>query len=162
MIQVKKRLLHCIVVWSLFFVSCKSSVEPHPLPDAPVRLTLDLSGADFALREPLATVEIHSPRMADEYVGLGGVVVVHGLQASTGSQYYAYDLACPVEVPGISVVRHTTDPAYEGLVLYRCPSCGSVYELALGIGNPITGAARHPLKQYGTALAGDMLRVFNR
>lgn len=156
--------LSCLMaLWGFFFfVSCGSSSEPHPLPEVPVSLTLDLSSDAYVLREPLATLEVRTPRTIDEHVGIGGIVVVHGIQQGPTPRYYAYDMACPVEVPGISVIEPYSGDEHEGLTLYRCPSCGSVYELALGIGNPISGTARHPLRQYATILSTDILRVLNR
>lgn len=145
-----------------FFVSCGSSPEPHPLPEAPARLTLDLSGEAYVLRAPLGTLEVRSPRTMDERVGVGGIVIVHGIPQGGSSGYYAYDMACPIEAPGLSVIVPYKDNEHEGLILYRCPSCGEVYELGLGIGNPVRGLGRHPLRQYTAILSGELLHISNR
>lgn len=151
------------MVWGILFsFSCSSPPEPHPIPEALVRLSLDLSGEAYRLREPLGSFEVSTPRTMDEHVGVGGIVVVHGIQHGPTPGYYAYDMACPVEAPAISSIIPYTGGAGEGLVLYQCPSCLSVYELALGLGNPISGVARHPLRQYVTVLSGDILYVQNR
>ena len=106
-------------------------------------------------------MEIRTPRTIDERTGIGGIVIVHGIQQEPATRYYAYDMACPVEAPGVSVISRYTGPDHEGLILYRCPSCGSVYELALGIGNPVSGTARHPLRQYPIVMSDNTLRIFN-
>ncbi len=144
-----KRLPYALVVWCLFLFSCDGSREAQsPIPDFPVHITIDRMGEGYPLGEILSSFEILAPRTVGEAVGAGGVVVVHGGYGTGSDAFYAYDLACPVEYPGISVVKRYRGDEHEGLILYRCPNCASVYELALGVGNPIAGPARHTLRQY--------------
>lgn len=91
-----------------------------------------------------------TPIKATDRIGFGGILVYSGFDM----MYYAFDLACPVEVnQKIRVVPNDLGQA-------TCETCGSVYNLSFGIADPIKGPAKETLRRYKTAVQGDLLIVF--
>ena len=88
--------------------------------------------------------------------GFGGVLLIEGMDPinNLGAYPLAYDLACPVERdPDIRVVIDNED-----YVAY-CPECGSIYDVTMAAGNPISGEAakgkyRYGLKRYTVIPSG--------
>ena len=71
-------------------------------------------------------------------VGARGLALVHALERE---EYYAFDLACPVEpYPWVRL-------ELSGLEL-RCPKCASHFDILSGMGRPTSGIARSPLRRY--------------
>lgn len=66
-----------------------------------------------------------------ERMGFGGVYVFH----TYSNNLAAFDLSCPVEASrSAKLVRYGNDKL-------KCNTCGSVYEIGWGVGNPIGGPA---------------------
>lgn len=82
--------------------------------------------------------------------GFGGVLLIEGMDPfnTVGSYPLAYDLACPVErQPDIRVYISNED------YVAVCPECGSVYDVTMAAGYPISGEAaqgkyKYSLKTY--------------
>ena len=74
------------------------------------------------------------------------------------SRYYAYDLACPVEVNPKTKVTPMTDALFR----VKCEECNSEYYVGDGFGMPVAGKSKERLKAYRTALSsnGDILYVY--
>lgn len=95
------------------------------------------------LREPAGF-----PYLERSFTGFGGVLLIGGMDPfSTQTNIpLAYDLACPVERK--QDVRVKIDPStYEAI----CPVCGSVYDITMSGGSPISGPAykdRYGLRRY--------------
>lgn len=137
-------LLVVLLFWSAFS-ACDTPTTEDFYPYAPVFLRLNLYSEARVLVEPFSYYVVKAPRVADEYVGLAGVVVVHGITAaSSGTVYYAYDLACPHELPELVA----TEPMQREEGKVRCPRCGTEYDLMLGTGHPERGEGKIPLKAY--------------
>ncbi|MDO5035965.1 MAG: hypothetical protein Q4D93_03280 [Porphyromonas sp.] len=133
--------------------------EQHVVPYAPVHLILNLYGAEHHLVEPFSLIAITAPRIADEYVGCAGVVVVHGFAASGGElPYFAYDLICPYDLPSV-VATVPREGKGDELLTTKCPKCGSVYDLAMGTGHPTSGPSRYPLQRYRVGSQGEQYIV---
>ncbi len=66
-----------------------------------------------------------------ERMGFGGVYVFH----TYSNNLAAFDLSCPVEASrSAKLVRYGNDKL-------KCNTCGSVYEIGWGVGNPVGGPA---------------------
>lgn len=77
------------------------------------------------------------PYKAGEYTGFGGVMLV----CDPNGEYYAFDLACPVEKNANIRVAYDTESSIAGIV--KCPKCGSTYNIFAG----------------GTAYGGEALKM---
>lgn len=78
--------------------------------------------------------------------GFGGVLLIEGMDPRNdlGTYPLAYDLACPVErQPDIRVKIISTD------YVAVCPECGSVYDVTMAGGAPISGEAATGKYKYG-------------
>ena len=141
-------------------LACSETIEMR-IPVRPVSLELDLTYQDTALNA-IQGWKIYRQQDVDqagEYTGFGGVLVYHGLDASGGDSFYAFDAACPYEASS-SVLIGVDESAVYGI----CPQCGSKFELLNGIGNPVEGPAaqeRFQLKRYQTERTGNTIHVFN-
>lgn len=72
------------------------------------------------------------------YTGFGGVLLIGGMDPFTTETNVplAYDLACPVERRRDVRVRIDPD-SFEAV----CPDCGSVYDVTMAGGSPVSGRA---------------------
>lgn len=75
---------------------------------------------------------------ASDRIGFGGILVVHAYD----DNFYAFDLACPVEADGNIKVGKP-----EGLIC-KCSSCGESYDLTFGLGTPLNHISKQGLKRY--------------
>lgn len=132
---------------SLLALSCDDrAIEieaTHPIPRLPVALRVSLDHEGRELRNPYSLMSYTQATYEGERLGHLGVVVVH----TTAESYAAYDLACPYCWPDRVGTMPSTDSP-KGLVVAECPHCKSCYDLALGVGHPISGPAQYPLLQY--------------
>lgn len=72
------------------------------------------------------------------YTGFGGVLLIGGMDPFTTQTNIplAYDLSCPVERKANIRVEVDTDN-FEA----KCPDCGSVYDVTMAGGSPVSGPA---------------------
>lgn len=88
------------------------------------------------------------PYKVSEATGFGGILIV----CDPNGEYYAYDLACPVECrPEVRVQPDNNNPL-AGMV--KCPKCGSVYNL-FAMGTAAEGEAvkaKYGLRSYFIAV----------
>lgn len=141
----------CLLVASV--TSCSSTTEPNT-PVAPVYILRSLYEADLqALSSPGGMVRLTQPRAIGERLGYGGILLVRSL---VEEQFYAYDLACPHEIPNVIQLEISDLDIF-------CPSCGSHYEVLHGSGAPLSGDARSPLRKYKTQYLSttNQIRVTN-
>jgi hypothetical protein len=138
----------------IIFLSCKEEIHS-PIPYRQVNITLDLNFVDMDLVPVLATKSITQPRVAADFIGFGGILVINGYTTNGEINLFAYDLACTVEAdPDVKVI-----PDYAGKA--RCPRCGAVYVTAYGTGNPET-VAKYPLRSYSVSpIGGNKYRIVN-
>lgn len=124
-----KLLLICLYI---LLSGCEKAKE-HPVPDAPVNISIKVGDADSKILPG----------------GYAGVIVYY---ASPGV-CYAYDACCPYEHNRKAIV----EPA--GL-LGVCNTCGTTFDLTSG-GFPSGGPAKTPLKQYSAHEAYGYIHVRN-
>lgn len=79
------------------------------------------------------------------YTGFGGVLLIGGMDPYSGDTgvTLAYDLACPVEVEQNVRVRINGEN-FNAV----CPVCGSVYDVTMAGGAPVSGPAAAPSARY--------------
>ena len=95
------------------------------------------------------------------YTGFGGVRLIGGMEPfSTQTNVpLAYDLACPVERKANIRVRINNDN-FEAV----CPNCGSVYDVTMAGGSPVSGPAsrdRYSLTRYQCVPSGGGYLITN-
>ncbi len=136
-----------VLLLGLLF-GCNTNTTTIPL--APVQLQVNLLQATN-LTAIGSTESYITPSTGLEYLGYGGILVVHTLS----DNYCAFDLACPYEAQ--QTVRVVVQPDLTA----KCPVCGSVYRIMDGTGWPISGPTRHKLKQYNVYPNGYELNITN-
>jgi len=130
--------------------SCDDSYQSS-IPDYPVNLELNLTSTYPNFNSPNMFELFEKPKIATDRIGFGGVIVYIGMD----NNYYAYDMACPYEAKRtILVYRDST-----GLPQVVCKTCGSIYDVSYGIGNPTSGPAKEVLKRYRAIKQGDILYI---
>lgn len=135
-----KRIFICLVV--LLAMSC-NKVNVSNVPYAPVYFKVHLTGIDHDLVGSLKHKEFTSARSGGERVGFSGIFVVCGHDSKT---YYAYDLCCPHEAKNNIKVT----PSDSGTA--ECPKCGTVFDIAWGVGQPTSGPSEFPLQRYDVTM----------
>lgn len=92
-------------------------------------------------------------------VGFGGILVCSGINLDDAGNtiYYAFDMACPVEVSKDVKVY----PLKNDLGKVACEKCGSVFDVGQGFGYPVSGAAKVSLRHYRATLSGNYLIISN-
>lgn len=134
-------LLHSVtaLVIAVTFSSCSHPSIQDTLPDLPVSYTIDLMSSEGrSIASPQTAILIITPRHQSDLLGVGGLLVCHGLPGEVeGGGYAAYDAQCPLCYPTAGVVRPDYVPAMETLMSATCDKCGAVYDLSLGVGQQI-------------------------
>ena len=139
-----------------FMTSCKDNYVSS-IPDTSVYLNLNIitdseyftfynapgSILTFSTDDAVAT------RPITWRFGYGGLLLVHTI----AGEFHAFDLACPKEAKRTVVVE--ADDA----MFAPCHTCGEVYDISAGIGNPTRGIATENLRRYHTRLTGNYLTV---
>ncbi|WP_171973221.1 Rieske (2Fe-2S) protein [Saccharicrinis aurantiacus] len=68
---------------------------------------------------------------------------------------YAFDLMCPYEKSGTSLVQKQDDDNY------KCPTCGSTYSVMTQYGSLLEGPSKFALKPYRAEMDGNHLIIAN-
>lgn len=140
-----------ILSLTVFLTGCYDNYVSS-IPDYPVRLQLNLTSTYPTFKDnPNTFLIFKTPVQATDRIGFGGVLVYVGFDGN----YYAFDLACPYEAKQNIKVT----PNELGQVV--CETCGTVYDISYGIGNPKTGPSKEILKRYKVSLQGDVLYISN-
>lgn len=148
---------------SLGIVSCGDDYSS-VIPDSPVNLKCDLGRAEnVSLKETGNNKSFIEPKTNQDYLGYGGILIVHSWTPMDASQpYTAYDLSCPVEISRTTQVVPTEDGWFA-----VCPVCHSKFDIGSGMGNPLSGPAYIAKKPLGLRIytvyqEGSILYVRNR
>lgn len=115
----------------------------------------------YVLLEPLGLLYVSGPRTTQDRVGHAGLIIVHA--AGGAVPYSAYDAACPRDWPTLVAVQPVPEQTLEdrALVAVQCPKCRTMYDLTMGVANPISGPGRAPLMQYACRRMDDRLLITN-
>lgn len=166
--QIYKTLLFLTV--TAVFVACEKEGYQTSIPYARVNFSCDMLYAPYsyiqiggqfltARRESSGIIKVsfpgqpgHTENKIGAYVGFGGLILGH----STFGNYYAFDLACPVEANAKTLLQLSKDKPGKA----TCPQCGTVYDLNSG-GFPESGAGKERLATYRIQQNGTKLSVQN-
>ena len=156
-----KRLLFLLLFTCIAF-SCEKEYYT-TIPKYDVNLELWLETRDFELKTNLAYKTITQQRVNLDRLGFGGILVVNGFGGNR-INLYAYDLACPVEVPQIIHVEpdnlSSSTSDIRTAITATCPKCGAVFMIATGTGAPQSGT-KYYLKSYRVIGSGSQFTVIN-
>jgi hypothetical protein len=146
------------ILFLLLFASAAFSCDKQyytSIPNVPVNLDLNLAGLDTKLNAKLAYEIFTKPRVALDQLGYGGILVINGI-GEKQVNLFAYDLACPVEAqPNIRIIPDSTG------ITAHCPKCGTVFNIANGLGDPKSGGTKYFLKSYRVFGSGMQYTVVN-
>ncbi len=137
-----------IFLWllSIIFISCRDKNQLR-IPNLPVFLKLNLTTGYPTFRNNVNDILLFTyPRQGHEredYLGFGGVLVVVGI-GENGTEYFAYDLACPYEKKSKIHIA----PKNDGTA--KCKKCGSEFYLTDGWGRVSKKPSKWSLKRYKT------------
>jgi nitrite reductase/ring-hydroxylating ferredoxin subunit len=149
--RIYRKYFFYIVILTTIFSGCDDNYISS-IPDYPVRLQLNLTSTYPTFRDnPNSFLIFDKPVQATDRIGFGGVLAYVGFDGN----YYAFDLACPYEAKQSIKVK----PNDLGQVV--CETCGTVYDISYGIGNPVEGPSKEILKRYKTSMQGDVLYITN-
>ena len=147
-----------VVALSLFMLACGKEEENNIIPAYKVNFRVNVSSLDRDLAVPTNYKTFTSPRLAEEYVGYSGLLVVCSATLLQGSsnlyELYAYDLCCTHEKDQNIRVQ----PQSDGTA--KCPKCGSVYNILNGVGNVQSGPSKNGLQRYSARYTGGNDGVF--
>ena len=138
------------IILSLLVVLISGSCDENyvsSIPSMPVSLKLDLSGKYNTFRNSSNVFLLfETPVYAADRVGFGGILVYSGvsLDDNANSVYYAFDMACTHEAKQDAKVY----PIEGELGKVKCSKCGSVFDVSLGFGSPVSGPAKEILRKY--------------
>lgn len=132
-------------------LSCDNSYDSS-IPDFPVYLELDFRVSPYnTLKNSVNQYLIIDHWIQTGRIGFSGVLVYTDFEG----KYCAFDLCCPYEAQ--RDIKITPNENGEAV----CEKCGSVFSIAYGIGNPVSGPAKQPLKRYKAIVQGDVLYIVN-
>ncbi|MPL88925.1 hypothetical protein SDC9_34954 [bioreactor metagenome] len=141
---------------SILFILIISGCEDDyvsSIPIRPVYMSINLTIAPYSTLRYASNqyFVFDKPRHNEisDRIGYGGILLYAGFDEN----YYAFDLACPYEADYSVRIK----PNDVGQAV--CESCGSVYDISYGIGNPVEGPGKEALKRYKTSLQGDYIYI---
>lgn len=141
----------------LLSISC-DRIDDERIPNYPVYIPLSDSGSwnvygvsgfgshkRFIL-SPALRMPSGFPYTQQSATGFGGVLLIGGMDPFSGTTEIplAYDLSCPVEAKS-DVRVEVEGESYHAV----CPVCGSVYDVTMGAGAPISGPSTDHTRKYG-------------
>lgn len=151
-----------LTLFFLYLLPGCDTVEDDRIPNYPVSIQIDNAGLwntygvsgfgshrSFILSNG-TRLPSGFPYTSSSATGFGGVLLIEGLDPFSGNSSLplAYDLACPVErQPTVRVEIETEN------YMAVCPVCGSVFDVTMQRGAPISGMAatgetKYALKSY--------------
>lgn len=143
--------LKLIIALLVVLTSCED--DKSIIPDAPVYVERNwLIDADAMQLSGISGFdEITTGTKSSDRLGYGGILIYHGLD----DVIYAFDMACTNESK--RNVRVVTDSLVTGQAI--CEKCGSVFNVAYGSGNRISGDAPEGLRRYRVRRSGTTIYV---
>ena len=123
-----------------------------------VSLKIDLSGKYNTFKNSTNEfLTFEKPEIFNDRVGFAGILIYSGINFDDNgnSIYYAFDMACTHEIKQDAKVLPN---GKYGEV--KCSKCGSVYDVSLGFGNPISGPSKEKLRKYKVTVTETNLFVY--
>lgn len=110
----------------------------------PVFLKRNISQID--LLSPGKFFYITTPTLSSDRLGYGGLVLAYCYDEL--EPYCAFDLTCPY---CLSPTIKVGEP--DSMLVCTCPGCGERYDLFYGMGIPLEGISKWPLKEYSAYIS---------
>lgn len=126
-----------IMLTLLLTVACET--EKDRIPNMPVFLKRNVNQID--LLSPGKYYYIATPTLSSDRLGFGGLVLAYCYDEL--EPYCAFDLACPYCA---TATIQVSEP--DSMLVCTCPNCNERYDLFYGMGIPLEGISKWPLKKY--------------
>lgn len=138
-----------IMILALILASCNDNIQSS-IPDFPVYMELNLTTTYPTFKNSyLKSMSFTKGVTVTDRIGFSGILVCTGFDG----EYSAFDMCCPYEAKQNTRVH----PNNIGQAI--CDSCGTVFDIGYGNGNPLSGKAKEYLKKYKASLSGDVLYI---
>jgi hypothetical protein len=129
------------------------------VPTMPVSLKIDFTGKYATFKNSTNEFRLFEERDLDaDRIGFAGIVVYSGVNFDDNgnSVYYAFDMACTNELTRDAKVY----PVAGDFGKVKCAKCGTVYDVSLGFGNPVSGQSKEILRKYKVTITENYLFVY--
>ena len=129
------------------------------VPTMPVSLKIDLTGQYNGFKNSTNEFLIfEKPFYEADRVGFAGIIVYSGVNFDDNgnSVYYAFDMTCTHELTQDAKVY----PVVGEFGKVKCNKCGTVYDVSLGFGNPVSGQSKEILRKYKVTVTKTSLYVY--
>ncbi len=129
------------------------------VPAMPVSLKIDISGKYNTFKNSTNEFLIfEKPVYEADRVGFAGIIVYSAVNFDDNgsSVYYAFDMACTHELTQSAKVY----PVAGEFGKVKCSKCGTVYDVSLGFGDPISGLTKEILRKYKVTVTETSLYVY--
>jgi len=124
----------------------------------PVSLKIDLSGKYNTFRNSTNEFLFFEKPVYDaDRVGFAGILIYSGVNFDDNGNpvYYAFDMACTHELSQSAKVY----PVAGEFGKVKCAKCGTIYDVSLGFGNPVSGQSKEILRKYRVTVTDTYLYV---
>ncbi len=129
------------------------------VPAMPVSLKIDISGQYNTFKNSTNEFLLfEKPVYEADRVGFAGIFVYSGVNFDDNgnSVYYAFDMTCTHELTRDAKVY----PVVGDFGKVKCAKCGTVYDVSLGFGNPVSGQSKEILRKYKVTVTETSLYVY--
>lgn len=129
------------------------------VPSMPVSLKIDISGQYNTFKNSTNEfIVFEKPPQYLDRVGFAGIIVYSAVNFDDNgnSVYYAFDMACTHELTQSAKVY----PVAGDFGKVKCAKCGTVYDVSLGFGNPVSGQSKEILRKYKVTVTETSLYVY--
>jgi nitrite reductase/ring-hydroxylating ferredoxin subunit len=152
-----RNIIAFLLLNSLFSACDDTYVSSVPL--MPVSLKIDISGKYNTFKNSTNEFLIfEKPVYEADRIGYAGILVYSGVNFDDNgnSVYYAFDMACTHELSRDAKVY----PVEGDFGKVKCAKCGTVYDVSLGFGNPVSGPSKEILRKYKVTVTETSLYVY--
>jgi hypothetical protein len=129
----------------LLLIGCNTDETRIPNYEVSLRRNINSSKSDEFLQAGFLKagdcIYCTTRKLSSDRLGFGGVIVVYTFDPS--DPYCAFDLACPNEADASIKIGKPDD-----MLVCTCEKCGERYNLMFGLGTPMDGISKYPLKKY--------------
>lgn len=122
----------------LMLFACEDLNTHSSIPNYVVYLSRNVNMEAIELRTIGGYKTYTTTEKLGDAIGYGGILIIYGFD----EEYHAYDMTCPYELS--RTVRVTPNSAGQAV----CSTCGSIFNIAYGMGNCISGPSKEGLKRY--------------
>lgn len=147
-----------LLIAVLLFSGCNEGYISS-VPSMPVSFRLELIGKYSYMKNSTNQFAVlETPVLVDDRIGYAGLFVYSGIMFDDNGNtiYYAFDMACTNEISKDAKVY----PVPGELGKVKCNKCGSVFDVSMGLGNPVSGTAKEILRKYKVAVTDNYLYVY--